>query len=301
MKDTQRHPDVLTQSIGDTLLTYLLYEGKGPTLVMLHATGFLPWLWHPIARSLSSSCRVIAPYFCDHRESDPDEGGLNWMTLAGDFSDFCGALKVEKPFLVGHSMGATVLTIAAALHDVKPAAMVLIEPIFLPRDFYSPDIEVKDHPLAAKSIQRRNQWRDASEARDYLQSRTLFKPWDEEMLSLYIQHGMRERPEGGLELSCSPRREAALFMGGVQYDPWPLLPRVTCPVLVIEGEQSDNRHFIDLKKITSLFPDATHRMIRNAGHLVPMEKPAETTAVIREFFRLVPGMPDSADPLRKQD
>ena len=289
MHATQQSPSILTQSIGDTFLTYLLYEGRGPTVVMLHATGFLPWLWHPIARSLSSSCRVIAPYFCDHRESDPDEGGLNWMTLAEDFSEFCGALKVRSPLLVGHSMGATVLTIAAARYGLKPAAMVLIEPIFLPRNFYNTTLPVKDHPLAAKSIQRRNQWRDASEARNYLQSRSLFKPWDEEMLSLYIQHGMKDRPGGGLELTCSPKREAALFMGGVQYDPWPLLPQVNCPVLVLEGEQSDNRHFIDLKKIASLFPDATHRLIRDAGHLIPMEKPEETTTVIREFFDLISG------------
>ena len=289
MHATQQSPSILTQSIGDTFLTYLLYEGRGPTVVMLHATGFLPWLWHPIARSLSSSCRVIAPYFCDHRESDPDEGGLNWMTLAEDFSEFCGALNVRSPLLVGHSMGATVLTIAAARYGLKPAAMVLIEPIFLPRNFYNTTLPVKDHPLAAKSIQRRNQWRDATEARNYLQSRSLFKPWDEEMLSLYIQHGMKDRPDGGLELTCSPKREASLFMGGVQYDPWPLLPQVTCPILVLEGEQSDNRHFIDLKKIASLFPDATHRLIRDAGHLIPMEKPTETTTVIREFFDLIPG------------
>ena len=236
MHATQQSPSILTQSIGDTFLTYLLYEGKGPTVVMLHATGFLPWLWHPIARSLSSSCRVIAPYFCDHRESDPDEGGLNWMTLAEDFSEFCGALKVRSPLLVGHSMGATVLTIAAARYGLKPAAMVLIEPIFLPRNFYNTTLPVKDHPLAAKSIQRRNQWRDASEARNYLQSRSLFKPWDEEMLSLYIQHGMKDRPGGGLELTCSPKREAALFMGGVQYDPWPLLPQVKNIVAVASGK-----------------------------------------------------------------
>ncbi len=289
MQKTKENPSILTQNIGDTLLTYLFYEGRGPTMVMLHATGFLPWLWHPIARSLSSSCRVIAPYFCDHRESDPDAGGLNWMTLAEDLGEFCGALKVRSPFLVGHSMGATVLTIASARYGLKPAAMVLIEPIFLPRDFYNAAIKVNDHPLAAKSIRRRNQWRDASEARNYLQSRSLFKPWDDEMLSLYLQHGMKDRPGGGLELTCSPRREAALFMGGVQYDPWPLLPQVTCPVLVLEGEKSDNRHFIDLKKIASLFPNAVHRLIRDAGHLIPMEKPAETTAVIREFFDLVPG------------
>ena len=281
-------PQIRTQAIGDAELTYLLYDGPGPTLVMLHATGFLPWLWHPIARSLSAACRVIAPYFCDHRESDPEKDGMDWLVLARDFHDFCKSLDIEAPCLVGHSMGATVMTIAAALYGPAPAGMVLIEPIFLPQDFYRARIGLKDHPLAAKSIRRRNHWLDETEALGYLRSRTLFKQWDEEMLALYVRHGMKEAMESGLELACSPRREAALFMGGVRYDPWPLLPQVSCPTLVLEAENSENRAFIDLKKAASLFSRGEYRMVPDVGHLMPMEQPGQVAGMIRDFFRLPP-------------
>jgi pimeloyl-ACP methyl ester carboxylesterase len=279
-----RQPQIKTQTIGDAELTYLLYDGPGPTLVMLHATGFLPWLWRPIAADLSPACRVIAPYFCDHRDSDAEQGGLDWMVLARDFSEFCKILDIEAPYMVGHSMGATVLTIAAALYGTAPAGMVLIEPIFLPQDFYRARIRLEDHPLAAKSIKRRNAWQNEREALDYLKSRPLFQRWDEEMLSLYVRYGMKKSMGSGLELACSPKKEAALFMGGVRYDPWPLLPQVSCPVLVLEGEHSENRAFIDLKKAASLFPKGSYRLIPDAGHLIPMEKPGLTTGVIREFF-----------------
>ena len=281
-----RQPEIRTQTIGDTELTYLLYEGPGPTLIMLHATGFLPWLWHPVAAALLPACRVIAPYFCDHRESDPEKGGLDWLVLARDFADFCKALDIEAPYLVGHSMGATVLTIAAALYGPAPAGMVLIEPIFLPQDFYQAQVRLQDHPLASKSIKRRNSWQDETEALTYLKSRALFKRWDEEMLSLYVRYGMKQAVESGLELACSPTREAALFMGGVRYDPWPLLSRVSCPILVLEGEHSENRAFIDLKKATSLFPQASYRLVPDVGHLIPMEKPGPIAVMIREFFKL---------------
>jgi pimeloyl-ACP methyl ester carboxylesterase len=283
-----RPPQFKTRNIGDADLAYLLYDGPGRTLVMLHATGFLPWLWHPVARALSPACRVIAPYFCDHRESDPEEGGLDWMILARDFAAFCKSLNMEAPCLVGHSMGATVLTIAVAQYGLAPAGMVLIEPIFLPQDFYRIQIRVQDHPLAAKAIKRRNHWKDEPEAITYLQSRALFKNWDAEMLDLYVRHGMKHNAQSGLELVCSPRKEAALFMGGVHYDPWPLLPQVTCPVLVLEGEHSETRPLIDLQKAASLFPNAIHRIVRDAGHLMPMEKPTETTGAIRDFFNLSP-------------
>jgi len=45
--------------IGGASIPYLYYDGNGPTIVFLHATGFLPWLWHPIARELKSSFVLV--------------------------------------------------------------------------------------------------------------------------------------------------------------------------------------------------------------------------------------------------
>ena len=83
--------------------------------------------------------------------------------------------------------------------------------------------------------------RGRDDAMAYLRSRTLFQGWTEEMLELYITHGMTRGDNGGLRLACSPQREAALFMGGRQFDPWPLLSKVSCPVLIVEGEKSGYR------------------------------------------------------------
>ncbi len=48
-------PETRVQDIGDAEVPYLVYAGNGPALVLVHATGFLPWLWHPIARELADS------------------------------------------------------------------------------------------------------------------------------------------------------------------------------------------------------------------------------------------------------
>lgn len=283
---TDHAPQVRTEVVDGASLNYLHYEGSGPDVVMLHATGFLPWLWHPIARELAPPCRILAPYFCDHRPADPDNGGLSWQTLAEDLAAFCRQLRLERPFLVGHSMGATVMTIAAAAFGLVPRGLVLIEPIFLPEGVYEMNMGVEDHPLASKSIKRRNGWRDAAEAKEYLCSRGLFQAWDEEMLDLYIRYGLLDDGAGGLQLACSPRREAALFMGGIRLNPWPYLEKVPCPVLVIEGEKSENRSFIDLKRATSLFPRGSYRLVEEAGHLIPMERPGEIRETIRRFLEL---------------
>ena len=273
-----------SQNIGDARVAYLSYDNDGIPLALLHATGFMPWIWHPIARELAPPYHVIAPYFCDHRISDPSDGGLGWLTLAQDFAALCRNLSFDRPLLVGHSMGATILVLANALFDMNARGMILIEPIFLPEDFYQVEITVEQHPLASKTIKRLNHWASREEALAYLRTRSLFKNWDQEMLDIYTQYGMTMGDGGGLELACSPEREAALFMGGMQRNPWPEPERTSCPVMILEGEISDNRAFIDLKKVASLFPQGTYRLIEGAGHLIPMEQPRTITEIIKAFF-----------------
>ncbi len=277
-------PEYKTIDIGDVELQYLLYDGQGPTLIMMHATGFLPWLWHPIARDLNRHYRIICPYFCDHREADPVQGGFNWVLLAEDLLLLCRTLDITSPFVIGHSMGGALMIIAAGRFGLDAAKMILIEPILLPREFYAIQLCVEDHPLARKSIKRRNYWKNRTEARQHLKSKAFFRTWDEEMLDLYLEHGMIPSDNGGLELACHPRNEAALFMGSMGYDPWPILPAVTCPALVLEGELTENRGVIDFKKIADTMPQGKYRLVPGAGHLIPMEKPQEIADIILSFF-----------------
>lgn len=281
----EREPEILKIDIDGVEIQYLHYPGDGPVLLLLHATGLLPWLWHPIARRLGTDYRIIAPYFCGHRDNDPGQGGVSWMVLARDIAALCEKLSVTPAYLAGHSMGATVITIAHAELGLPAERIILIEPIFLPEFLYTTGMTVEQHPLAARSLKRRNSWENRDEAREYLKSKSMFARWDEEMLDLYLSYGMVPGSGGGLELTCNPRHEASLFMGGLHFNPWPILASIQCPVLLVEGETSENRKFIDLQKIKSLLPKGEYRLVNNSGHLVPQEQPDEVAAIFMDFFR----------------
>lgn len=272
------------QDVGGVQLPYLHYEGGDPQILFAHATGFLPWLWHPIIEYLTPHHEAWVPYICNYRDCDPEHGGLGWDVIAKDLSVLCSSQNIKNHLAVGHSMGATVLTIAAALFGMRPRAMILIEPIFLPEEFYSMDIKLKDHPLASQSIKRKNSWKDEEAALEYLKSKSLFAGWDEQMLRFYLQYGMEKQQEGELKLACSPRNEAAMFMGGKSTNPWPLLKKLTCPVLIVEGEKSTNKEFVDLRKAVSLLNNGRYISVSGAGHLIPMQKPQEVAKIIKEFL-----------------
>lgn len=276
-------PETKTIVLADATLPFLEWDSPGETLVMLNATGFTPWLWKPIAGSLWPEYRIIAPYLCDYRVTDPYAGGLDWHRLASDMKLLLDSLNIKAPLLVGHSMGGAVWAIAEGKFALQAQAMVLIEPILLPREIYQMKITLDQHPLAAKSIKRANLWSSREEARRYLESNPLFRSWDKEVLELYLEHGMVAGDEG-IRLACSPRLEAAIFMGGLQYDPWDDLARIECPVLVVEGGASTNSQYVDLKKVAGALPQGKHLLIPAAGHLLPMENPAGMADIIGTFF-----------------
>jgi len=280
-------PELREEDVGGAKLPYLFFAGEasGKAMLFVHATGFMPWLWQPVIEEFVPPSKAWAPFICNYRQCDPENGGLGWGTIARDLASLCRLQNIETPLAVGHSMGATVLTIAAALYGVRPCCIVLIEPIFLPPLFYEMKMSVHDHPLAAKAMKRTNRWRNEKEARSYLKSKTLFNGWDEKVLQLYIEHGMQKQQEGHLELTCSPQSEAAIFMGGREINPWPLLEKINCPVLVVEAEESENKQFVDVKKIMALLQKGQYAAVAGAGHLIPMQKPKEIAALIKKFSR----------------
>jgi lipase len=72
-------------------------------------------------------------------------------------------------------------------------------------------------------------------------------------------------------------------MGGRKYNPWPMLNKLKCPVLIVEGEESENKEFIDLKKAVSLLSHGVYKSMAGAGHLLAMQKPQELVKLIKEF------------------
>ena len=55
--------------------------------------------------------------------------------------------------------------------------------------------------------------------------------------------------------------------------------------IYIEGEKSVNRHLIDLKAAAAELPHGSYRLVADAGHLIPMEKPEEIIQIIADFLR----------------
>jgi GNAT superfamily N-acetyltransferase len=155
-------------------------------------------------------------------------------------------LNTHRPILVGHSDGASIALIHAAHHAVE--AVVAI----------APHVFVED--ICIKEIER---------------ARTAYKTTD-----------LREK------LARHHRDPDAAFFGwnDVWLDPafpeWDIteeLARITCPLLLIQGERDQYGTMAQLDTIEQRAPGPVTRLHLDCQHSPPTEMPAETAAAIAKF------------------
>ncbi len=63
-----------------------------------------------------------------------------------------------------------------------------------------------------------------------------------------------------------------------------LLEKIACPTLVLGGEDDVLSPPESMDAITARIPTAIHAVIKDSGHLPPLENPAATTAALRVFL-----------------
>jgi pimeloyl-ACP methyl ester carboxylesterase len=101
-------------------------KGTGPVLVFVHGAGDQAGTWSKVAPAFADSYRVIIPDLAGHGESDPKSGPISIGDEVKGLEALFGSLKIEKPILVGNSMGAWVSLLYAYQHPDSVDRLVLV-------------------------------------------------------------------------------------------------------------------------------------------------------------------------------
>ena len=264
---------------------YLDWGGGGPPLILIHATGFLAALWRPIAERLASRFRVVAVDQRGHGDSDPASDGYSFEGFASDLQRLIEALELEGALAAGHSSGGTTIVVHAAQHPGAIRRAVLIEPI-LPRPewFQRPPGGRNPNAMAEAARKRRGVWPSREELFQSYRAKETFETWREDVLRLYVEEGTRDREDGQVELKCSPEVEAQFFDAVSDVRPWPMLPEMACPSLLLWGAESHLLQFGMDRHVEEALPNARTALVADTTHFLPQERPDEVARLIEEFL-----------------
>jgi abhydrolase domain-containing protein 6 len=105
-----------------------LEAGEGPPVVLVHGFSGSKENWLPLMPHLVARHRVIAVDLPGWGASQRrEDGDYSIPVQAGRLVDFMGALGLDEPVLVGHSMGGHIAGIVGARHGDAISRLILVD------------------------------------------------------------------------------------------------------------------------------------------------------------------------------
>jgi len=256
-----------------------LESGAGRPIVWLHAFPLSAEQWLPELHSALPGWRVIAPDLRGFRGTGPafEHAGLEQSSIAthaADVLEFISHVDAERPVIGGMSMGGYIAL--AVMRKAAPTVSGLI---------------LADTRATADAP-------DALAARDRMialaQRDGPFGIAHEMVPKLLGATTLREQPDLAVALSrlitanSTDGIVAGLLAIKQRPDATDVLPNITCPTLVIRGEEDVLIAEQECRDMSRAISGASLVSIPRAGHLPNLEAPRLFQRAVRDFLTSLP-------------
>ena len=243
--------------------------GTGTPLLLLHGLYGSSSNWRRIAKALSDRHRVLSVDLRNHGAS-PWAGTMTYAEMAADVAALIDRLGLEKPAVLGHSMGGKVAMTLALTDGSHVGRLIVVDiaPVSYGDRFSS-------YTQAMRGV-------DAMHAtsRDEIR-RVLLQTIPEDRTVGFLMTNLVRQGEQydwrinlmALSTSMSEIGSFPEALKGRRYEG---------PVTVIDGERSDYISDDDRPLFLSHFPHARFATIAEAGHWLHADQPEAFIAAVRE-------------------
>ncbi len=240
------------------------YGGDGPALLIVPGITMPAACVEFLALPLAERHRVISVDPRGRGLSEQPASGYALTDYADDLAALIETLGLERPIVLGHSMGARIAAALAAYHPGAAGAVILADPPLTGpgRDPYPVPIDPYVDSL-----------RKAKEGATADDMRPAFPTWSDEHLEL------RALWLG----TCSEAAIVETYERFHSEDLHALLPQIGVPVLFVYGSDSPVVPAAALPEVRGLLPGARFAAVDHAGHMIPWDNLDEFVAVILQF------------------
>jgi len=230
---------------------------RWPPLLLVHGAGGSRLDWPAALRRLPGA-RVLTLDLPGHgRSTGPGRDTIEGY--AQDVCQFLDRLGLERAVLVGHSMGGAIAQQVALCNPDRVAGLVLIATgSKLPIDPALPQ-RILDAPDATLDWIINNAW----------------GPQITDDLRALAHQRMAQTPPSVLRgdyLACQ------------SFDMRDRLHKITAPALIIAATDDRMVHLSFSETLAGRIPRAALVVIQGAGHMLPLERPAEVARAVTEWL-----------------
>lgn len=212
-----------------------------------------------------------------HGGSDVPEKLENWDSMLDELREFI-AQELRPPVIVsGHSRGAlSSLQLAAESAHLVSGLLLLDPTIRLRRGDPKTEMPLpEEQELSDRTLRRRPTWTSREEAGADLRDKGVYRRWEPEAFAAFLTAGLKDSPEGGVELACPPWLESQIFSQRPRSVLWEWADQVRVPTVILRGETSDTALAEAMEDLADAIPVATVISVKGS-HTFPQEQSPAT-------------------------
>lgn len=245
-------------------------SGEGRPLIILHGLFGSSDNWYTLAKVFSQTYRV---YLVDQRNhgQSPHSSEFNYKLLTEDLSDFIQQHGIDRPVIMGHSMGGKTAMNFAVKYPEQLSTLIVVD--IVPKKYPVHHDHILEGLMAIplEKIQTRGE-----------AEKILAEFVDEPEVRQFLLKNLSRDANGGFywKVNLTSINTHIEELGeGMQYG-----GTFNGSTLFVKGSRSNYFEPGDESRIQEFFPKAK-LITLNTGHWVQAEQPEEFSKVVLEFLR----------------
>jgi len=248
--------------------------GDKPVLLLAHGYSDDGLCWVDLAKKLESDYDIIMADARGHGLSDPPSPSDSADAQVEDLAGLISKLNLEKPLVMGHSMGSASAAWFAAKYPDIPRAVILEDPRLIPRPAGASRASANAATLAAQQEKRRLQIlaRNNTSYDELLAERVTNSPkWSRSECEYWARSKRLHHPNTALRSRSGRPSMNELFS------------KITAPTLILKADaQGDIR--IQNEEVTKLLTSGRIVHVEGAGHCVHRDQMQRALQTLNTFL-----------------
>lgn len=253
-------------------LFYHTYGNGDKPLIILHGLYGLSDNWTTIARRIAVNYKVYIPDQRNHGYS-PHDSTFNYYAMVDDLMEFMEQHEIEKPVLIGHSMGGKVAMNFALDYPENVDKLIVVDMGVRSYDARSIHWEI----IRAMESVDFDKLHSRQEIDEHLAQYISAKP-----LRMFIMKNLRRYSKDrlGWKINIPVIKEnLENIAAGLRRE-----KQFNQPTLFVKGGKSDYLTERDYKSIRQIFPNSIIREIPEATHWLHADSPEKFCEIVSEFL-----------------
>jgi pimeloyl-ACP methyl ester carboxylesterase len=246
---------------------------KGPPLVLINGWTGDHGIFTPQIAHFARSRRVVAVNLRGHGASDAPEQDYTMAGFADDIAWQCGQLGLQKPVVIGHSLGGAIALELCGRYPDLASGMVMIDSIVMPPAIMreSPELRALLEGIGGPNylaVSRANAWDIGCDFDDPARRKMIYET--------YILPPCEKTPQ---HVAYSAIENFAL-----NYDATPAAEACRIPMAYISADVPLVNMARDLERLQKICPQLVIAKTMLAGHFNTIEVADQVNAMLDRFL-----------------